>query len=45
MRLLFDGEQEEDYIGPPLPFKGEKKGLYVLVNMVMVMVCLKSYVI
>ena len=32
MRLLFDGEQEEDYIGPPLPFKGEKKGLYVLVD-------------
>ena len=31
MRLLFP-EKEEDYIGPALPFKGEKKGLYVLVD-------------
>ena len=32
MRLLFPGV-EEDYIGPPLPFKGKKKkGLYILVD-------------
>ena len=31
MRLLFSGK-EEDYIGPALPFKGEKKGLYILVD-------------
>ena len=31
MRLLFP-ESKEDYIGPALPFKGNKKGLYVLVD-------------
>jgi C-terminal processing protease CtpA/Prc len=31
MRLLFPGV-EEDYIGPALPFNGQKKGLYVLMD-------------
>jgi len=29
---LFSAIEEEDYIGPVLPFKGEQKGLYVLVD-------------
>ena len=29
---LFSFGKEEDYIGPALPFKGEKKGVYVLVD-------------
>ena len=31
MRKLFS-EGNEGYIGPALPFKGEKKGLYILVD-------------